>query len=864
MIAFNKFVFWFYKETFQLKNDDEIQIPKTGIVLIHGKSGHGKSTLFNALLYRKTRKKIINLNSNIAVFKTEEIVPSNYLVSDLLLTVGKGVLKHDTIDLLNIRELLAKNTKSLSGGEKSRVRLAMLLESNANVLLLDEPHIMVDKDKVEGEIQAIKKASENKLIFVVTHYPELYNTPYRIKVENGALINESKKEPPKEVEPNIQMAKASMGLIGKRVRKESLFQTISAFLSLFISLSLFVFTTTVMTFSSLSNVKPDFDTFGEGYKARTVSISSLGSDLSNNEKEEFFSYADASLFEKYYKYELIDKGYPPQPEFLLETKLEEKDATINFISPIDNFYNVKGNIDVIESFGKTTDLAQNEIVLATKKEALELNNFRGIFTTLTGHSGTEYEALKSIDWDTQTLTAKYIYKDFGSVQTTIDFTVCGIILTGSYVGYYSDNGIWDNETIINNFFDGSTIVEQKPTYAIDKPYILKTLFARYTGLLDNVESSVEDAINDSDYDLTYYVNVNDGAIVAINSKNKVFTKQKIANMFGALPSNLTINNYLPYNLSSRPLVEWNDVNSRGFVGISSLSFTNANEYQTLGYQKVIQSSSFSLEDNYFVMSKELANRYYSQRESKISYGENELNTLIGETFDFGAFSLKLGAIVIDKAYPELSFAITNFNHLLTIDQYYFCQTYDILVDDYMHVNTVMNYYANESLNRGSAHYDFDIARIQSAIDKYENYKALITNSTISSLIIAGITVLVVLGIYIIILRIIRKNDNFFANVNAKKNLLKMALIRFVFPLWALIIAFVISPVFYSMVQDSFINTFTSFAFNNSLGGINLNNTLLINSFPTANGIMIIIILIPALITAISALIRINPRERSNY
>ena len=864
MISFKKFAFWFYKKTFQLKNHDEIQIPRIGIVLIYGKSGEGKSTLFNALLNKKIRSKIINLDSDIAVFKTEDSVPNNYLTRDLLQTVNRDTLNHDIINFLNLNDLLSKKIVALSGGEKSRVRLAMILESNAKILLLDEPHVMVDEDKIEGEMKAIKKTAEKKLIFIITHYPQLYATPYRIKIEDGTLINESEKNIPQEAEFIDQKTDDSKGLIGKRARKESLFHAIYSFLSVFIGLLLFVFSSTIATFSSLTSVKPNFDIFGEGYNARKVSVSSLEANLSNIEKDVFFAYADADSFEKYYEYELLDKGYPPQPEFLLESRLEAQVADSNFISPINHFYKVKGNIEVIESFGKTTDLYENEIVLTIQKEGLEFNDFRGFFSTLSQYAGTEYDALRSIEWDTQTIATTYKYRNFGEIQATIDFSVCGVILTESYNGYYSDNDKWNDETIINDFFGSPTIVDQRPNGAIDKTYVLRTLFARYTGNFNNVDNSVVSAINDSGYDLTYYVNVNDDIIVAINSKNKVFTKQKIADVFASLPANLTINNYVPQSLNSFPLVEWKEANILGLAGISPLSFTNANNYSTLGYKQVMQASDFSWEDDYFVMSKELASRYYSQRENKLSFDDNELDILIGETFDFGAFSLKLGAIVIDKLYPELSFAMTSINHLLAINQYYFSQTYDVMVNDYMSINEVMNYYTTGSMNRGTALYDFNIERVQLAIDKYENYKALIAKSTASSLVIAGITLIVILVIYALTLRIIRKNDNFFANVVPKKSLFQISMLRLIFPLFLMLISFILSSIIYSAVQDSFISTFTNFTFNNSLGGINLNKTLLIDYFPLVGGIMIGVILISTLLVTISALIRINPRERSNY
>lgn len=864
MNNFKQFKLSFYKNSFNLINNNDIIIPKTGIVVIFGKSGSGKSTLFNALLNKKIRKKIINLGFTPAVFKTEESIPNNYLVSDLLKTANRDILNSDIIDLLDIRNLLDKKTEVLSGGEKSRVRLAMILGNNAEILLLDEPHVMVDKNKVEQEVEAIKVTSKNKLIFVVTHYPELYDTPYRIKLEGGTITSESKElDYSNSIQKEVD-SKKSKGQIGKRFKKESLFQTISGFLSLSIGLSLFVLTSTISTFSSLKNLKPNFDTFGEGYNARTVSVNSLTDTLTYSEKEEFFNYADPNNFEKYYSYELIDKGYSPEPEFLLEAKLGEKVTTINYRSPIDNFFKVANNINIIQSFGKISDLEENEIVLVTQKEYFEFNKFSGVFTSLTGYSGTEYDALETINWSTQTLSATYKYKNFGSIQTTIDFIVSGFIFTENYEGYYSDNEKWSNEIVINEFFSPSEIVDQKPSGSINETYILKTLFARYIGSSEEVDSSIASAINDSGYDLTYYVNINDEIIVDINSRNKVFTKQKMSEVFNTLSPNLTINNYTPRSLNYNPLVEWQEAESLGFVGIPPLSYTNADNYQTLGYKEIFSVSNFSWQDNYFVVSKELAIRYYQQSENTLSYDDNDLSGLVGKTFNFGFFSLKLGAIIEDAAYPELVFALTSFNHLLSIEQYFFTQSYTILVNDYTDINTVMNYYATENSNRGTAFYDFDIVRVQSAVDKYDSYAALIAKSTTSSIIVSSVVLVMVSIIYGFVLRTVRKNDNFFANIMPKESKIKIALLRSILPLLLVFLSFLVSPLIYSAIQDTFATTFTNFTINNSLVGINLNKTFFINYLPISNAVMISVVLVFSIINSLSSLIRVNRHERSIY
>lgn len=80
----------------------------------------------------------------------------------------------ELIDLLGLREHLAKGIDQLSGGQKQRVALARTMVMKPRILLLDEPLSALDgviKESIKEKIKEI--AREFKLTtIIVTHDPE--------------------------------------------------------------------------------------------------------------------------------------------------------------------------------------------------------------------------------------------------------------------------------------------------------------------------------------------------------------------------------------------------------------------------------------------------------------------------------------------------------------------------------------------------------------------------------------------------------------------------------------------------------------------------------------------------------------------
>ena len=141
-------------------------------VALIGKNGCGKSTLLRMILGEETVEEgRIKLGSSlklgylpqVVTFEKEELTVLETFREPLILSEGKG------------RELLAryffygdmvyKKVKHLSGGEKSRLKLAMLMQQEINFLILDEPTNHLDIASRESLEEALL-TFEGTILFV--------------------------------------------------------------------------------------------------------------------------------------------------------------------------------------------------------------------------------------------------------------------------------------------------------------------------------------------------------------------------------------------------------------------------------------------------------------------------------------------------------------------------------------------------------------------------------------------------------------------------------------------------------------------------------------------------------------------------
>ena len=91
--------------------------------------------------------------------------------------------------------MVGERGEGLSGGERQSVTLARALLSDPNILMLDEPTNLMDRQTEQAFIKKLGDIVDDKTLVVVTHKTSLLKLVDRvIIVENGEIIADGPKE----------------------------------------------------------------------------------------------------------------------------------------------------------------------------------------------------------------------------------------------------------------------------------------------------------------------------------------------------------------------------------------------------------------------------------------------------------------------------------------------------------------------------------------------------------------------------------------------------------------------------------------------------------------------------------------------
>ena len=174
-----------------------------------GVNGAGKTTLIKILcgLTHKTSGTITinNLNLDKEIDKIKEIidispqetsVANNLTVKENLVFFANIYNNNDAntineiVDIFNLNEVLNQRAKTLSGGYKRRLSIAIALISKPKILFLDEPTLGLDVFARRELWNIIKKLQKNITVILTSHYlEEIENLCDRIAIlSNGKLL----------------------------------------------------------------------------------------------------------------------------------------------------------------------------------------------------------------------------------------------------------------------------------------------------------------------------------------------------------------------------------------------------------------------------------------------------------------------------------------------------------------------------------------------------------------------------------------------------------------------------------------------------------------------------------------------------
>ncbi len=195
-ISFQKVTFHYHDNKKKILDGFNLEIKRNSKVAIIGKSGQGKSTIFNLLLryFDATKGKVLldgvnildyseeSLRKNISIIRQDPFlfhrtILENFKMVNPEITL-KEVRKYCQVALLDdyIMSLPKKyNTKigeggvNLSGGQKQRLAIARALSKNSKIILFDEATSALDNESQEKIISVVNEISKDHTILTIAH-----------------------------------------------------------------------------------------------------------------------------------------------------------------------------------------------------------------------------------------------------------------------------------------------------------------------------------------------------------------------------------------------------------------------------------------------------------------------------------------------------------------------------------------------------------------------------------------------------------------------------------------------------------------------------------------------------------------------
>lgn len=247
-------------------NKVSLKFRKSEFVAILGPSGSGKTTCLNVIggLDQYDKGDLIINGKSTKNFKDADwdayrnnsvgfIFQSYNLISHLSIidNVEMGMTlsgvsakeKHqkaiEALEKVGLKNHIHKKPNQLSGGQMQRVAIARALANDPDIILADEPTGALDTHTSVQIMELIKEISQDKLVVMVTHNPELANeyADRIVEFRDGEIKSDSNPFSTKETDSTYKLKKTSMSfftalkLSGKNIATKKWRTALTAFAS---------------------------------------------------------------------------------------------------------------------------------------------------------------------------------------------------------------------------------------------------------------------------------------------------------------------------------------------------------------------------------------------------------------------------------------------------------------------------------------------------------------------------------------------------------------------------------------------------------------------------------------------------------
>jgi len=168
-----------YSKSKLLFDDFCLELKRGEIVSVVGKSGKGKSTLFDLIAgFKKPLAGHIDAKRLSFIFQDPySSFHSSYSIKNQIMDVAKRELDMDMFEntLLLSSSLLDKKPYELSGGQLQRCSIFRALMMKSDLILADEPTSALDNIVQLEVMKTLIEASKNEGVLIITHDMALAN-----------------------------------------------------------------------------------------------------------------------------------------------------------------------------------------------------------------------------------------------------------------------------------------------------------------------------------------------------------------------------------------------------------------------------------------------------------------------------------------------------------------------------------------------------------------------------------------------------------------------------------------------------------------------------------------------------------------
>lgn len=217
-----------------------LTLPDKGLVLVTGKNGSGKTTFLNmiglidapddgSILFNG--KEIVGLTGKDAdsyrsdnvsfIFQTLNLVSTLSAKQNLLFVGIDEQTAVDALQSVGLKDCIDKLPAQMSQGQAQKVAVQRAILTDTAILLADEPTSALDKEARADVAKMLAKASQNKLVLVITHDLQLFEradmlitfedgkaviTSYASDIENVEVNQDNEREATLQSQPSEKLS----------------------------------------------------------------------------------------------------------------------------------------------------------------------------------------------------------------------------------------------------------------------------------------------------------------------------------------------------------------------------------------------------------------------------------------------------------------------------------------------------------------------------------------------------------------------------------------------------------------------------------------------------------------------------------